>query len=227
MLWRNHKRNVLRVALAALASTVSTIFAVWALSFAVNDHDLDRTTMLWVSISANVVALGALPLWAMLADRIGRKPVFIFGAIGSGALMFAYLGAIEHGSYPLIFAAAILMSGVVYSAMNGIQPSLYGEMFPTRVRLCGTAIGTQFGFAIGGFAPTAAAWIAGDGPGGWVPVAAYVLVSSLIAAAAVATARETFRMTLAEIDGLAEPIAPGNRFGDAARRPVEAGSAHS
>jgi len=227
VLWRNHKRNVLRVALAAIASTVSTIFAVWALSFAVNDHDLDRTTMLWVSISANVVALGALPLWAMLADRIGRKPVFIFGAIGSGALMFAYLGAIEHGSYPLIFAAAILMSGVVYSAMNGIQPSLYGEMFPTRVRLCGTAIGTQFGFAIGGFAPTAAAWIAGDGPGGWVPVAAYVLVSSLIAAAAVATARETFRMTLAEIDGLAEPIVPGNRFGDAARRPVEAGSAHS
>ena len=100
-------------------------------------------------------------------------------------------------------------------------------MFPTRVRLCGTAIGTQFGFAIGGFAPTAAAWIAGDGPGGWVPVAAYVLVSSLIAATAVATARETFRMTLAEIDGLAEPIATGNRFGDTARRPVETGSVHS
>ena len=61
------------------------------------------------------------------------------------------------------------MSGVVYSAMNGIQPSLYGEMFPTRVRLSGMAIGTQIGFAIGGFAPTAAAAIAGDGPNGWVP----------------------------------------------------------
>jgi hypothetical protein len=32
--------------------------------------------------------------------------------------------------------------------MNGIQPSLYGEMFPTRVRLSGMAIGTQIGFAI-------------------------------------------------------------------------------
>ena len=68
------------------------------------------------------------------------------------------------------------MSGVVYSAMNGIQPSLYGEMFPTRVRLSGMAIGTQIGFAIGGFAPTAAAAIDGDGTN-WVPVAAYVLVS--------------------------------------------------
>ena len=93
------------------------------------------------------------------------------------------------------------MSGVVYSAMNGIQPSLYGEMFPMRVRLSGMAIGTQIGYAIGGFAPTAAAAIAGDGPGGWVPVAAYVFVSSLIAAIAVATARETYKVPLAEIDG--------------------------
>ena len=100
------------------------------------------------------------------------------------------------------------MSGVVYSAMNGIQPSLYGEMFPTRVRLSGMAIGTQIGYAIGGFAPTAAKAIAGDGPDGWVPVAVYVLVSSLIAAAAVATARETFRTPLAEIDGRRE-IATG------------------
>jgi hypothetical protein len=91
------------------------------------------------------------------------------------------------------------MSGIVYSAMNGIQPSLYGEMFPTRVRLSGTAIGTQIGFAIGGFAPTAAAAIEGDGAAGWVPVAIYVFVSSLIAAAAVATTRETFNVPLAEL----------------------------
>jgi MFS family permease len=202
-LFREHWAGVLRVALAALASTVSTIFAVYALSFAVDTKGLDQTTMLWVAIAANVVALAAIPAWATLADRIGRRPVFIFGAVGSGALMFAYLAAIASGRYPLIFLAAILMSGVVYSAMNGIQPSLYGEMFPTRVRLSGMAIGTQVGFAIGGFAPTAATAIAGDGPGGWVPVAAYVLVSSLIAAAAVATARETFRLTLPEIDGRA------------------------
>ena len=204
-LLRDHWPAVLRVVLAAIASTVSTIFAVYALNFAVEDQGLDQTTMLWVAIVTNVVALAAIPLWATLADRIGRKPVFIFGAVGSGALMFAYLGAIAGGSYPIIFLSAVLMSGVVYSAMNGIQPSLYGEMFPTRVRLSGMAIGTQIGFAIGGFAPTAASAIAGDGPNGWVPVAAYVFVSSLIAAIAVATARETHKVPLAVIDGRTEP----------------------
>ena len=198
-LFRDHWPAVLRVALAAIASTVSTIFAVYALNFAVDTKGLDQTTMLWVAIVTNVVALASIPAWAILSDRIGRKPVFIFGAIGSGALMFAYLGAIDNGSYPLIFVAAACMSGLVYSAMNGIQPSLYGEMFPTRVRLSGTAIGTQIGFAIGGFAPTAAAAIEGDGAAGWVPVAVYVLVSSLIAAAAVATTRETFNVPLDDL----------------------------
>jgi MFS family permease len=210
-LLRDHWPAVLRVVLAALASTVSTIFAVYALNFAVDTQGLDQTTMLWVAIVTNVVALGAIPLWAMLADRVGRRPVFIFGAVGSGALMFAYLGAIAAGGYPLIFLTAILMSGVVYSAMNGIQPSLYGEMFPTRVRLSGMAVGTQIGYAIGGFAPTAAKWIEGDGANGWVPVAVYVLVSSLIAAAAVVTARETVRIPLAEIDGREEVEAARDR----------------
>jgi hypothetical protein len=85
-------------------------------------------------------------------------------------------------------------------------------MFPTRVRLSGVAIGTQIGFAIGGFAPTAAAAIAGEGPGGWVPVAAYVLGSSVIAAIAVATARETYAVPLRELDGRRAPAAvPGPR----------------
>jgi MFS family permease len=218
-LFSDHRADVLRVALAAMASTVSTIFAVYALNFAVDTKGLDRTTMLWVAIVTNVVALAALPAWAMLSDRVGRKPVFIFGAIGSGALMFAYLGAISSGSWPLIFISGALMSGLVYSAMNGIQPSLYGEMFPTRVRLSGTAIGTQIGFAIGGFAPTAAAAIEGDGPSGWVPVALYVLVSSLIAAAAVATTKETFKVPLEELGRKAArfrpaaPAAPRERTG--------------
>jgi MFS family permease len=199
-LLREYPIDVLRVTLGALASTVSTIFAVYALTFAVDTKGLDKTTMLWVAIVTNVVALAAIPAWAALADRIGRKPVFIFGALGSGALMFAYLAAIASGHYALIFLTAVLMSGVVYSAQNGVWPALYGEMFPTRVRLSGMAVGTQIGFAIGGFAPTAAAAIAGDGPGGWVPVAAYVLGFSILAVIGVATARETYDVTLDELD---------------------------
>jgi MFS family permease len=205
-LLREHPAAVIRVTLGALASTVSTIFAVYALSFAVETRGLDKTTMLWVAIVTNVVALVAIPAWATLADRIGRKPLFIFGALGSGAMMFAYLAAIASGRYALIFLTAILMSGVVYSAQNGVWPALYGEMFPTRVRLSGMAIGTQIGFAIGGFGPTVAVAIAGDGASGWVPVAAYVFAFSALAAIAVATARETYDIPLRELDRPTQPL---------------------
>src|SRR5256885_5622632 len=177
-LLRDHRAGVIRVTLIAIGSTVSTIFAVYALSFAVDGNGLDKTTMLWVAIVTNVVALAAIPAWAALADRIGRKPVLIAGALSSGALMFAYLGAIRSHNYGLIFLAAIAMSGVTYSAFNGVQPALYGEMFPTKVRLSGMAIGTQIGYAIGGLAPTAAA---GLGRRGGVPGAGYVLGASGVA----------------------------------------------
>jgi MFS family permease len=220
-LLREYPADLLRVTLGALASTVSTIFGVYALSYATGTVGLDKTTMLWVAIVTNVVALVAIPAWAALADRIGRKPVFIFGALGSGALMFAYLAAIASGRYVLIFLAAIFMSGIVYSAQNGVWPALYGEMFPMKVRLSGTAVGTQIGFAIGGFAPTAAAAIAGDGPSGWVPVAAYVLAFSVLAAIAVATARETYDVPLNELDGRPEPVARPAVTGERTRTPAD------
>ena len=193
VLFRTQWADVLRVIFAALVSVVSTIFSVFTLSYAVNTMKIDRPTMLTVLILANVVALGAIPAFAALADRIGRRPVFIFGALGSAALIWPYMWAISQGNIPLIFTFGILLSGVVYSAANGVWPSLYGEMFDTKVRLSGMAIGTQIGFALGGFAPVISAALLGDGPTGWVPVAAFVTVTAGIAAVSIFTARETYR----------------------------------
>lgn len=205
ILLRYHWKSVLRIVMTALVSTVSTIFSVFALSFAVNTVGLDRTPMLWVGIVTQVVAVASIPLWAMLSDRVGRKPIFILGTIGPGVMMFAYLGAVASGNLPLIFGAAILMSGVLYSASTGVFPAFYGEMFPANVRLSGMAIGTQIGFAIAGFGPSIAAAIAGPGTSGWVPVAVMVLVGCVIASIAAATAKETHKIPLAELDQIHTP----------------------
>jgi MFS family permease len=198
-LLRDHKACVLRVIFAALISVVSTIFSVYTLSYAVNTMHLPRSTMLTVLVLANVVALGAIPLFAALSDRIGRKPVFIFGALGSALLVWPYLWAISHADTTLIFVFGLLLSGVVYSAANGTWPSLYGEMFNTRVRLSGMAIGTQIGFALGGFAPTISAAIQQSGGNGWVPVAAFVSAAAVVSAVTVATCRETYRTPMQEL----------------------------
>ena len=199
ILLRNHWADVLRIIFAALISVVSTIFSVFTLSYAVNTMQIDRSTMLTVLVLANLVALGAIPLWASLADRIGGKPIFIIGALGCAVLIWPYIWAISQGNLPLIFVLGILLSGIVYSASNGVWPALYGEMFDTRVRLSGMAIGTQIGFALGGFAPTISAALLGAGPNGWVPIAAFTSVTAVIAAVSAATASETYRTPMQDL----------------------------
>ncbi|HEY3464513.1 MAG TPA: MFS transporter, partial [Amycolatopsis sp.] len=112
VLFRDHWADVLRVIVAATIASVSTIFTVYALSYAVNTIGLSRTPMLWVGVLANVVALAAIPLLAGLADRVGRKPVFITGCLLCGVLIFPYLWSISIGSYALLFVLGIVLFGV-------------------------------------------------------------------------------------------------------------------
>lgn len=199
-LLRNYWVDVLRVVAAATIATVSTIFTVWALSYATSDAvGMDKTAMLWVGVTANVVALFAIPLWAKLSDRIGRKPVFLIGSLGSAVMIFVYLWAVSTGSYPLVFITGLVFFGVVYSAANGIWPSLYGEMFPTRVRLSGMAIGTQIGFAVAGFAVTFAAQIAGPDGDNWIGVAIFTAAFCALSSLAVVTGRETHKVPTTEL----------------------------
>ncbi|SDD00838.1 MFS transporter [Glycomyces harbinensis] len=194
VLLRDHWADVLRVVCAALIASVSTIFTVWALNYAVNTIELERTPMLWVGVVANILAVATIPLWGTAADRFGRKPVFLAGSLGCAVLIFPYLWAISIGSWALIFTIGILMFGLVYQAANATWPSFYGEMFTARVRLSGMAIGTQIGFAISGFLPTVAVAIAGDDKGAWLGVAAFTAVLCLVNAVAVFTGRETYRV---------------------------------
>lgn len=198
-----HKTAVFRVAACAMVNTVNMVFTVWSLSYATSIVGLDRSTMLLVSVTANAVALLAIPLASLLADRIGRKPVFVTGALCSGLMMFPYLGAVSSGDWTLIFISGALMSGGFYSMANGVWPSFYAEMFPTSVRVTGLALGTQIGFALsGGLAPALASAVAGPTGENWVSVAAVTAGICLVVAVVALTAAETKSLSLAEVDEL-------------------------
>jgi MFS family permease len=197
-LLRDYWPDVLRVIVCALIATVSTMTAVFALGYATSKFGVARPTMLWAGVLGNVVALFAQPLWALLADRIGRKPVFIGGVLGCAVLLFPYFMLVTSGSTPAIFAAAIGLY-IIYSAPNAIWPSFYAEMFEARVRYSGTAIGTQLGFLAAGFTPLVSASLVGEGPTGWIPVAIFVAGCCVASAFAAMTARETHKVDIADL----------------------------
>jgi MFS family permease len=198
-LLRDYWPDVLRVIVCALIATVSTMTAVFALGYATSKFGVARPTMLWAGVLGNVTALVTQPLWAILADRIGRKPVFIGGVLGCAVLVFPYFMAITSANTLAIFAAAMILSGMIYTAPNAIWPSFYAEMFETRVRYSGTAIGTQLGFLAAGFTPVISQSLVGEGPMGWIPVAIFVAGCCVVSAAAAATARETHAVDIADL----------------------------
>jgi hypothetical protein len=85
-------------------------------------------------------------------------------------------------------------------AGQALQLSIYTEMFPTRLRFSGVAVGTQFGYLLAGFAPTISYAILRPGPTGWIPVAVFGAACCLVAAAAAFTARETRGISIEHID---------------------------
>ena len=74
-----------------------------------------------------------------------------------------------------MFLVAILFFSCAYAAANAVWPSFYAEMFNTKVRFSGLAIGTQLGFLMAGFAPAIVTAMGGTA-GGWVPISIFTAV---------------------------------------------------
>lgn len=189
-LLRNHWADVLRVIFCSFIAAVSTVFANLALAYG-KKVGLEADITLWLVVVANVFALGTQPMFGKLADRIGRKPVFIYGALSSAVLMPFYMLSMSGGNTLLTFALAVATFSFGYAAANAVWPAFYGEMFSTQVRFSGMAIGTQLGFLLAGFAPSIVTALGGVREGGWVVISLFTAVVCVISAIAAATARET------------------------------------
>jgi MFS family permease len=200
--FRSHWRSVLRVVGCSLLAVGGSTLGVYLLGYATGTVKVPAGLMLTASVIAGAVGLVAQPLWASLSDRVGRRPVFTGTMIAAAILWFPTFWIVSTGNFGLI-VLILCVFGVVASGANAVGASMYTEMFPTRVRYTGVAIGTQLGFLVAGFAPAIEQAIQGQGTGGWLPVAIFASVCMLIAAVAGWSGKETKSMDLRKIDEVA------------------------
>lgn len=195
---RKHPRNFMVVLGARLAENgLGYLFPVWGLSYVIS-LGVPRADALSALMVAFIVELFTILGFAALSDRVGRRPVYMFGALAGVALAFPFFWLVETKQWINIALAFILARAVVTAAMFGPQAAYFAELFPPQRRFAGFAFARELGSLLaGGPAPFLATALVAWASGSWWPVSIYVIILSLLTTWAIWAGPETYEENIA------------------------------
>ncbi|CAM3468473.1 MHS family MFS transporter [Mycobacterium frederiksbergense] len=159
----------------------------------------DTSSILWYLLFAHAVHFAVVPVVGYLADRFGRRPVYMVGAVLGGTWGFFAFPMMNSGNY-VVITAAITLGLMIHALMYAPQPAIMSEMFPTRMRYSGVSLGYQVtSIVAGSLAPLIAVKLLDiyDSP---VPISIYLAIACAITLVAVLFTRETNGMDLRTLD---------------------------
>ena len=187
---RVHPREVLIAIGARIAENGAFyIYTVFVLVYATQHAGLPRQTALTAILSGAACLLVAIPICGALSDRLGRRPVYLFGAIATAVFAYPLLRLIDTRSPVLASGALIVVMVFGHAPMYGPQAAFLSELFDTRMRYTGMAIGSQMSSVLsGGLSPFIATALL---PYGRAALASYTIAMSLVTVVSVLLAPET------------------------------------
>ncbi|WP_051652947.1 MFS transporter [Kitasatospora cheerisanensis] len=197
---RDHWRDVLVAMGARMAENISYyVMTTFVLAYAVGQAHLPKQTALNAVLIGSAIQFALIPLFGALSDRVGRKPVYLVGAVGVGIWSFVFFGMVDTKDFASL-VTAVTVGLVFHSMMYAPQAAFFSELFATRTRYSGASIGAQFSsVAAGAPAPLIATALLKD-YGSATPIAVYVAIAAAITVLAVLCGRETRGADLAEAD---------------------------
>jgi MFS family permease len=200
---RRNPRNFWVVVGARLAENgLGYLYPVFGLSYLVDTLHVPRVVSITGVILGSFALVLGLAFFAWLSDRIGRRPVYIFGALFSAAWAVPFFLLAESREPALIALAFMVEMGIGSAAMFGPQAVYFAELFPPRLRYSGFAFARELGSILaGGPAPFLAALLVGWMAGAPWGVAGYAILLSSITAFAVWCGPETYRSDIAAEEG--------------------------
>ena len=194
-IFRNYPKNVLLAIGARVASDGGFyVFTVFILDYATRTLGLPRSTILLGVAVASAVEIVTIPVFGVVSDRTGRRPIYLVGTVLLLILAYPYFLLIQTGSTVLVVLASVLGLSVAHATMYGPMSAYFAELFGTRVRYSGVSIGYQLASIIGGGAgPLISIYLVGATGGQYWPVIAWMVVLCLVTLVSVLVAAETFR----------------------------------
>jgi MHS family proline/betaine transporter-like MFS transporter len=183
----SHPRSLLSVTLLALTANASYwVVFTYLGSYFETQKVMSATASAWATTGTLVLAALALPLWARVSDRVGRRPVMI----GTNALfvVLSYPAFVLMSHSTVLAIVTQLVLGQVTSLYLASILATFAEMFPAGVRVSGFA----FGYNIAaGTAPYVATWLIAATGNPYSPAFFLMAATALALVGAVFTMKET------------------------------------
>jgi len=177
---KKQPREIILSALVRMAEQAPFyIFTAFIFAYAVGTLKMSRDFILFAVMAAAVVSFISIPLSGHISDRIGRRKMYIIGAVTVGVFGFPYFAMID-SAVPWLVFVAIVLSLIPHDMQYGPQAALIAEAFTPRLRYSGSSLGYQLASIIaGGPAPLIATWLFAQYHSGYA-IALYIAACAVV-----------------------------------------------
>ena len=159
------------------------IVTAFALNYSTQNLGMPRELFLNIGLLVGGVSCLTIPLFAWMADRYGRRRIYITGALIAALSAFPFFMALEARSVLGIAIFALLLANIAHDMVVCVQQPMFTEMFGAAYRYSGAGVGYQVASVVGGgFTPFIAAALLTFSGGEWHSVALYLTAGCLLSA---------------------------------------------
>jgi len=196
---RGHWRQILLAAFTRFGENAGFyIFSLFVITYITQILGLDRSTGLNAVMVGMVVALVTIPMFAILADRIGRRPIYITASIATIVWSFVFFALLDTTN-TIAIIIAVSVGLLIFAAYSAVIGAFFSELFPTEVRYSGVSLAYNLASVLAGsLAPIIAIALYNRFGTGYA-IGAYLAVMGLISLVASVLARETQTVDLATV----------------------------